>query len=394
MIRGLAAIAALFAVALPAAAHAQAASPAATAATPVDYADPANWLCRPGRQDACTVNLDSTVVEASGATHVERYHAAADPPIDCFYVYPTVSTDPGPNATMAIEPQETEVVKQQFARFGSRCRLYAPVYRQVTLTALRATMLGKPIGGDRVLAYRDVADAWREYLAHDNHGRGVVLIGHSQGSGLLTQLIKREIDGKPTQRLMVSAIVGGTNLPVPQGAAVGGVFQSVPTCHARSQTGCVIAFASFRATSPPPADSRFGKSAEPNTVSACVDPAALGGGSGPLQAYLSSGSDAIVASAQAPGPWTTPSTPITTPFVQVPGLLSAQCMFGDRDYLAITLHPDPAGHRTNEITGDVVVGGHVLKDWGLHLIDMNLTMGNLIDIVGAQTQAYLAAGGH
>ena len=32
----------------------------------------------------------------------------------------------------------------------------------------------------------------------------------------------------------------------------------------------------------------------------------------------------------------------------------------------------------NEITGDIVVMGHVLKDWGLHLIDMNLTMGNLV----------------
>ena len=31
----------------------------------------------------------------------------------------------------------------------------------------------------------DVVAAWRHYLDHDNRGRGVVLIGHSQGTGML-----------------------------------------------------------------------------------------------------------------------------------------------------------------------------------------------------------------
>jgi MinD-like ATPase involved in chromosome partitioning or flagellar assembly len=31
-----------------------------------------------------------------------------------------------------------------------------------------------------------------------------------------------------------------------------------------------------------------------------------------------------------------------------------------------------------------------LPDWGLHLIDANLTMGNLVAIVGEQSKAYLA----
>ena len=40
-----------------------------------------------------------------------------------------------------------------------------------------------------MLAYNDVLDAWNYYLKNDNGGRGVVLVGHSQGSGVLTQLI-------------------------------------------------------------------------------------------------------------------------------------------------------------------------------------------------------------
>ena len=41
------------------------------------------------------------------------------------------------------------------------------------------------------IGYDDVVDAWNYYLAHENHGRGVVLVGHSQGSGVLTGLIAR-----------------------------------------------------------------------------------------------------------------------------------------------------------------------------------------------------------
>ena len=95
---------------------AQAQAPAASspAATHVDYADPANWLCRPDRQDACTADLDATILRPDGSTNLDRFHADRNAPIDCFYVYPTVSRDPGVNATMKIEPEEELVVQEQF----------------------------------------------------------------------------------------------------------------------------------------------------------------------------------------------------------------------------------------------------------------------------------------
>lgn len=366
---------------------------AAPPAPRTDYADPHAWLCKPGRaDDVCgRANEDATIVRADGSTTVQPFKADPNAPIDCFYVYPTVSRDPGGNATMAIEKEEISVVNQQFARFAAKCRPYAPVYRQVTLTALQAGMMGKPIPADRAMAYHDVKDAWDYYLKHDNHGRGVVLIGHSQGSGILIQFVKNDIDGKPVQKQIVSVILGGARLQVPKGKDVGGDFPSIPLCHAASQTGCAINFASFRADSPPPSNSRFGTPSGPGMQAACVNPAALGGGSGALHAYLASGTDAIVASAAPPKPWTVPPGAIDTPFVEVPGLLTAECADdGDHSYLAITIHPDPAGRRVNEITGDVIVGKTILKDWGLHLIDMNLAMGNLVEIVGEQSKAYLA----
>jgi hypothetical protein len=162
-----------------------------------DYSNPDTWLCRPGRQDACAVDLTTTVILADGRTTQEKFVPHANPPIDCFYVYPTVSLDPGGNSDMVAGPEERNVIRSQFARFASQCRPFAPLYRQFTLTALRANTAGKPIASDRTLGYNDVLDAWNHYLKNDNTGRGVVLIGHSQGSGVLSQLIRNEIDGKP-----------------------------------------------------------------------------------------------------------------------------------------------------------------------------------------------------
>ena len=369
------------------------ASAQAPTATKNDYSDGKAWLCRPGRQDACAVDLSTTIVSAGGTLTREDWKPNASAPIDCFYVYPTVSTDPTPNSDMSIDPAERGVVRAQFARFGSQCRLYAPMYRQVTLAALRAGIAGTPMTVDRTLAYNDVLDAWNHYLQHDNNGRGVVLIGHSQGSGVLTQLIRNEIDGKPAQSRLISALLLGTSLPVPKGKDVGGAFQQIPLCRSAAQTGCVIAYASFRSTTPPPANSRFGRVQGENMQAACTNPAALGGGSGELHAYLSSGGRSITGSAAEPRPWVDPAKPIDTPFVSVPGLLTAQCVSNDKgSYLEVTVHGNPADPRTDDISGDVMQNNEVNASWGLHLIDVNLSMGNLLDIVGQQGTAFLAAG--
>ena len=356
-----------------------------------DYSKAETWLCRPGQQDACAVDLTTTVVAANGKLKRETWAANPKAPIDCFYVYPTVSTDATPNSDMNAGPEEKGVVRVQLARFGSECRIYAPLYRQVTLTALRAAISGKPMSVDRALGYNDVVDAWKYYLEHDNQGRGVVLIGHSQGSGVLTQLIRNEIDGKPTQERIVSALLLGTSLPVPKGKDVGGAFKNMPLCHSANQTGCVIAYASFRSNVPPPANSRFGKAQGDDMVAACTNPAALGGGSGELHAYLSAAGRSIASSSAEPRPWVTPAQPINTPFVSVPGLLTAECVSNEKgSYLAVTVHGDAADPRTDDIVGDVVVNGQVQADWGLHLIDVNLAMGNLVDIVSKQSKSYLA----
>ena len=159
---------------------------------------------------------------------------------------------------------------------------------QITLAGLRRSLVsgGTPAWGASP-QYTDVRDAWNYYLQHDNKGRGVVLVGHSQGSFIPIELMRNEIDGKPIQSEMVSAILLGTTVAVPKGKDVGETFKSIPLCRTATQTGCAMVYASFRSTVPPPANTLFGKVDDPGMTAACTNPAALGGGSGALHSYLS-----------------------------------------------------------------------------------------------------------
>jgi len=357
-----------------------------------DYAKLDAWLCHPdNKKDACDQDLSVTVVAADGKLSKKDVKEARNQPIDCFYVYPTTSLD---NSMVSdLNPGKDEeliTAYVQAARFRSQCRVYAPMYRQNTVTSLRAAAQGKPMSGDRSVIYADVLNSWNHYLHHENKGRGVVLIGHSQGASLLTRLIAAEIDGKPVQKQLVSALLIGSAVAVPQGKTVGGSFKNISLCTAADQVGCVVTFASFRDTIPPPANSNFGRvrSAEGN-VAGCTNPAALSGGKAELNAILSAAGE-ISLNHKPYLPWTSTGKEVSTPFVAVPGLLQGECVQrGAFSYLEVQIDADPQDARTDELIGDVLTAtGEVNQAWGLHLIDMSITMGNLVDIVTKQSKAY------
>jgi hypothetical protein len=350
-------------------------------AQPVNYSDDASWLCRPGRQDACAVDLATTVVRPDGTLSHEGWSADPAAPVDCFYVYPTVSTDRDLNSDMQPDAAELRVVHQQLARFGSVCRVYAPMYRQVTLAGLQERRGSLEEG----LAYDDVLAAFRQYLAADNAGRGIVLVGHSQGSRILTRLVAEEIDARPLQDRLLSAILLGSTFTVADGSDVGGALRTVPLCRSPGQTGCVVTFASFRSTVPPGEDTLFGRTTAPGLRGACTDPTALTGASGPLQAYLSADGTTIVGRRRFE-PWVASGAAPATPFVSVPGLLTARCATNEHaTYLEVTVHGDPTDSRADDI------GGDLSPQWGLHLVDVNVAMGNLLEIVRRQSAAWRSA---
>jgi len=361
----------------------------AVAAEAVDYSDVSNWLCRPGNPRACEVDMSTTIVNADATIRLEPWSDNPFAPVDCFYVYPTVSQDETANSDMVAGPEEYNVVRSQFARMGSQCRAFAPLYRQVTLTALRANMTGNStLSPDRELGYQDVVNAWNYYLENDNDGRGVVLIGHSQGAGVLTQLILNEIEGTDVQDQIVSAMLLGTTIQVPENDVVGGTFKHMPLCESGDQTGCIVTYASYRDTNPAPATALFGRNGNA-TVSACTNPAQLAKGSNELDAYFTNVAPEGFSS-NSPSPWTTTGAYVTTPFVSVPGLLTAECVSNDQfSYLEITVNADPDDPRTDTISGDVMnPDGSINEGWGLHLIDVNAAMGDLVELVSKQAHAY------
>ncbi len=359
-----------------------------------DFANPSLWLCRPGlADDKCKVNLDATIIDTNGKTKIEKYAAASDPKVDCFFVYPTVSDDKTWSSDWTVDKMEIDDVKLQFARFGSVCRQFAPVYRQTTLTALRIASGGPQPEGERlpqgVGGYADVVDAWNWYMANENNGRGVILIGHSQGAGVIARLIASEIEGKPAQKQFISAIILGSSVQVPAGKLTGGTYKAIPLCTAEDQTGCVINYVSFRDRLPPPEASRFGK-ANGATVAACTNPSNLAGGKGTPDSYFMTkgflnGSGGTVQPA-----WATPEPTITTPFVKTPGLVSTQCVTkGEFTFLEMHVNADPADARTDELAGEIQRASGPDLNWGLHLIDVDHSMGDLIRIAAKQSAAYL-----
>ena len=106
-------------------------------------------------------------------------------------------------------------------------------------------------------------EAWRTYLSKFNHGRGVVLIGHSQGTFHLDKLVREQIDPKPKLRKrLISAILLGGNVEVAKGKGIGGDFKHVGACRSARQLGCVIAFSTFDA--PVPSNAIFGIASDPD----------------------------------------------------------------------------------------------------------------------------------
>ena len=356
-------------------------APAQAPLPPVDYGKERNWLCLPGQADVCSTPLPTTMLNPNGYGSTGPSPIAKDPTVDCFYVYPTVSGDRGMNSD--LRPfEEKSAAASQFARFAGVCRTFAPIYRQMTLASIAAAAVGADMRQEGEIAYRDVANAWRSYLRHHNRGRPFVLIGHSQGSIMLQELIRREIEGKPVAGRMLRAIIPGFNLLVPQGKLVGGTFKSTPLCTSNTQTGCAMSWVSFRERNAPPDGALFGLAPTAGLTVACTNPARPGSTRWErLDSYWSAHSKLPVPG--GPIRWSSEGPP-PTPWLRTEGLVSARCVSeGRRGYLSVRTNADPADKRTDRVGGEVALIGMFLPGWGMHLADLGIAQGDLIRQVEA-----------
>jgi len=337
------------------------------------------WLCKPGmKNDPCTPSLKTTVFSPAGKKlRVVTPKRPKAPKIDCFYVYPTVSDQPGPNANLNVDPVQRSIALYQAARYSQYCRVFAPMYRQATTGALSSPQAATAIAN----AYPDVLAAWKDYLAHFNKGHGVVLIGHSQGTFHLRKLIADQVDAKPSVRKrLISAILLGGNVEVAKGKDVGGDFKHIPACRSDKQLGCVIAFSTFDQV--PPANAIFGRASTAGRQVLCTNPASLHGGSAlidpisPTEPFAPGSLSLGIQLLQL----TLPTA--STPFVEIPGAYSAHCSSAAG---ANVLQISARGAATNPKPSPDAT-------WGEHLVDGNIALGSLLQDVASESAAYLARG--
>lgn len=387
----IAAIAAIAAIALVLPASASARDPAATTLWGCHPAQAAN----PCTEPLTTTILGSTTIQPRRVRGVEDPTRAADAPVDCFYVYPTVVDEPQANAPLRSLPEVRAILRYQASRFSQLCDVYAPIYRQSTLLTLASR---EYLGGsdDAVrraaeVAYADVLAAWREYLAKANRGRGVVVIGHSQGTALLTRLLDEEVEDDTSVRSrIVSALLIGGNVATRRGERAGGDFEHLPTCASADETGCVVAYSMYgavpsgRTATFGRIDSSlrgvFGRPVGPELEVACVDPAALAGDAvlepltrtEPFPGLVGLGTEILYLGLRprAATPWVRPGERYRARCETVNGVRHLRVRAANAATIVPIASPTP--------------------DWGLHLADVNLALGNLIRVAQRQIVAYTA----
>ena len=337
------------------------------------------WLCKPGlKPDPCTPGLSTTVYSPTlSPLRVTHPKPAKRPLFDCFYVYPTVSDQTTTLSNRQIDPEQRSIALYQAARYSQHCRVFAPMYRQLTLPAIDSGYTVSP--AHLKVSVADVAAAFKLYLHKYNHGRPFVLIGHSQGAFVLELMIRKLIDGNRGLRArMLSAILLGGNVLVKDGSDVGGTFKHVPSCRRIHDLGCVIAFSSF--DQPVPSNSLFGRTTVPGEHVLCVNPVALLGRSRLVDPILPSAPFApgtgIAAALQLLG-ITQPQPP--TAWSSLPGSYSARCSSADGANVL----------QVNPLHGAQVPKPSPDPTWGLHLLDANVELGNLVSVVNAQANNWL-----
>jgi hypothetical protein len=362
---------------------------------PLDYSDPRLWLCRPGNDpDECDANLDATELLADGTQKLVKHVKAVDPTYDCFYVYPTVKlTSAGAMTDFAAFDITLDPLLNQGARFNQQCRVYAPLYRQAGVVpgaggapTLPDAGAGMPAPTDTfALGLGDVRDAFKYYLQHLNNGRKFVLIGHSQGTGMLTTMMTTDVDPVAEVRAkLISALLIGGGIAVPEGAAVGGTFKNIPLCTQAKQLGCVVAYNSFTKEVPPGATSTFAHASTAGQMNGCTEPATLAGHAGKRYqgSYiaLNLGNKSLL----LPDGIDKLPKDITTPFVLYRDVLRGECKYvAGASYLEISLEMSSSDPRPPPPYRFSVIESAL----GLHLYDYNIELDDLLEMVQLQAKA-------
>lgn len=343
-----------------------------------------HWICRPGLASTpCTESLRTTVVSATGRSRVSAPTIPRRPRFDCFYVYPTTSDEKQAQADFRVTPELKAIARNQALPYAQACRVFVPVYRQVTVQGLfNPTTITDTM---REQGYQDVVAAWQDFLQNYSKGRPFMLIGHSQGTFVLRRLISTLIDPDPgLRKRLVAAHLTGGNVLVAKGRDLGGDFQNIPACRTADQTGCVVAYSAFNA--PVPDGSRFGRpaatpwapAADPSQQEVlCTNPASLSGGPGDLSTLNNRKKfPGTIGLAIALLGRVLPRA--STDWVSQPYLYRASCTTSNGANVLMV----------SSRTSAKALSPSPDATWGLHIGDMNIALGNLVALAKRQGAAW------
>jgi hypothetical protein len=302
-----------------------------------------------------------------------------DAEVDCFYIYATVNLSPEPGNTEELFPHPEsviEVVTRRPAHFRGVCRLFAPLYHQMSLITYGAYWPAWE--GTEIFqkAYDDVVDAFEYYMRNHNDGRGIVFIGGSQGAHMLTRLLEDRFDEDAAVReQLVSALLQGPTNRVlaPEGEVIGGSFENVPLCTGANQTGCVIAFDAVAAGVP-----SFYEISVLGSARACVNPASFDDGPAATLA-------AFVYPRASPGLGGLFPEEVDTEWVRYSNIYTSRCADADEFHVLLV---DLASGYTGEVPMTPQDIQEIFAKQGsnrnLHSVEPYLTYADLLRIVEQQ----------
>lgn len=317
----------------------------------------ADWLCHPDLEDdpCTTADLETTRVDWELQAEGENPLPAEDAVADCFYAHPAAMD----------EAQALVWTLAEVARLRTLCRIFVPAYEP----------------GD----YEAVLAAFDQYLAEDGGDRPFVLIGHAEGSDLLTRLTQERIDADPTlqARLLSAMLIGGAAIQIPEGGVQGGTFQQLPICTDRDQTACIITFRTYEAygdPTPDTADAAPFAGIAPGMRAACTHPAGLDGSRGQFREASFPTTPAF-----NPGPTPPGLPPATTPYVSLPEYFVGSCHADDNipgaSYLQIEPSIDPDDQRRPGPLTDPALG---TSPGNTQNLDIVVTLGDLAFLIERQ----------
>lgn len=319
--------------------------------------------------------------------------AAASPAFDCFYIYPTVdlSYTPGNHTDFSDVSDMLEPTLAQAAPFRTECRVFAPLYRQVTIGTIISTQRDSLLA----YAYADVEEAFRYYLQHYNNGRPFVIMGHSQGSWMARQIMQDIIDPDPNLRsqMIAALLIGGDAVADSGTPSQEPQFQNIPVCQSATDKGCVIAYRTYQASNPPTAGT-YATSLGPlaaGEIPVCVNPASPSapGTLVPFTgAYLPV--DGLQFDVGVGSALSTAGVTINTPFALYENFYSGQCAVDSSGYPYVAVSatgatagvPDPIDYSNAPILMQSSAFG-----LGLHVLDYSFPLQDLLDLVATKASS-------